>query len=95
MDPQLRWREVERVFASALEIPVDQREKYLASALPADDTLRSELRSLLSAYEQLNKDEPNANFLAGLDANRAVALLDGMDAAERWEGRTLGAYRIL
>ncbi len=86
------WREVERVFASALELPADQREEFIASADPA---LRSELRSLLAAHEHLSSEAPNAGFLAGLDADRAVALMEAVSGAEHWEGRTLGAYRIL
>jgi serine/threonine-protein kinase len=90
-----RWDEVERVFAAALEIPADRRESFLASAFAPDDALRAELRSLLAAHAQLNGDLPNAAFLAGLDAARAAALLGGVSGAARWEGRTLGAYRIV
>jgi serine/threonine-protein kinase len=95
MQSQSRWREVERVFAEALELPADQREKFIASALSVDATIRSELVALLAAHQQLDQEVPNVDFLARLDAERAAALLEAVSLAEHWEGRTLGAYRIL
>src|SRR5262245_16906188 len=43
-----RWREVERLFHQAVARPVSERPRFLEEACRGDDSLRSEVESLLT-----------------------------------------------
>ncbi len=45
-----RWRQIERLFHSALECAPDERAAWLAEACAGDSALRREIESLLSEY---------------------------------------------
>ena len=47
-----RWREVERLYHRALDLPEDQRSAFLKSASAGDDSLRVDVESLLAAHRQ-------------------------------------------
>lgn len=52
MTPE-RWRKVEEIFNSALERAAGpERDAYLSSACPEDETLRTEVERLLASYEK-------------------------------------------
>jgi serine/threonine protein kinase/tetratricopeptide (TPR) repeat protein len=51
MTPE-RWRQVEEIFNSALELANSEREQYLAQACGADASLRGEVERLLASYEK-------------------------------------------
>ena len=44
-----RWREIERLFSEAADLPPGQRTAFLEHACGADPTLRSEVESLLDS----------------------------------------------
>jgi eukaryotic-like serine/threonine-protein kinase len=46
MDPE-RWREIKRIYNSALEFELDKQEGFLIEACGGDDSLRNEVESLL------------------------------------------------
>ncbi len=46
MDPE-RWKEIERLCQTALEIEPGKRETYLKEACAEDDSLRKEVEALL------------------------------------------------
>jgi eukaryotic-like serine/threonine-protein kinase len=47
-----RWQQVKELFRSALELGVDKRAPFLDGACAGDAELRSELESLLSAFQE-------------------------------------------
>ena len=84
MTPQ-RWREVEDIYQSAVELEPDSRAAFLASVCKNDEALRAEVESLLEL--------DNLPQLIDHPAwNAAAALLD--DEAELPPGTELGPYRI-
>jgi eukaryotic-like serine/threonine-protein kinase len=83
IDPQ-RWREVDEVFAKALDCPPVERPALLDRACAGRPALRREVERLLAA------DEEGAGFLESPPGELlALALDDGE------EGGTLGPYRLL
>jgi hypothetical protein len=46
-----RWRQIEQLYHSALNVPADQRAAFLRRQCPDNDELRTEVESLLS-YEK-------------------------------------------
>src|SRR5262245_26600703 len=51
MDPE-RWRRIERIYYEALERGADGQAAFIGEACGADEELRNEVTSLLSAHEQ-------------------------------------------
>lgn len=80
------WEKVKEVFTAALELPLADRTIFLAETCGADEALRSEVESLLSAHE-----EPK-NVLEQHTYNLASQLqTDG----NRYLGKRFGSYSIL
>src|SRR5918992_2386805 len=50
MTPE-RWRQVEDIFQTALDLPVERRATYLSDACGTDSTLHEEVVSLLASHE--------------------------------------------
>ena len=50
MNPE-RYEKVGQLFYAALEVPPDRREAFLVQACGADEDLRQEVASLISAHE--------------------------------------------
>jgi len=83
MEAAERWREVDRLFAAALEVQPAGRAAFLAAACAGDDALRAEVERLLAVDERLG------SFLEQ-PAIASLAL-----AGEREESGLLGPYRLL
>ena len=47
MDPE-RWKEIERLYQSAMAIEREKREAYLQNACAGDESLRKEVEALLA-----------------------------------------------
>ena len=83
-----RWRQIEALFAEALDRPSTERAAFLDEACADKLALRAELDRLLDAHDQA------AGFLDELDAARAAALLD--HASEALDaGHVIGPYRLV
>jgi eukaryotic-like serine/threonine-protein kinase len=81
------WCDVTRLFAEALEVPVNRRDDFL-DASAKDDRVREEVRVLLAAHDSLLAEGgDDQRFLERLDAARALTFMD--------VGRTVGPYRIM
>jgi serine/threonine protein kinase/tetratricopeptide (TPR) repeat protein len=79
-----KWDQVKELFALALEHDPEERSGFLLQACAGDDSLRIEVESLLSSFDNAPsflEDCPVADLLSA--QSRAMA------------GRRIGAYRIL
>src|SRR5512143_3559799 len=83
VDPALR-REIESIFEEAVELPVADRERFLASRCGSDLRLRAEVDGLISAHERVE---------GILEGNGAAAAVDALREPSR--DRRIGAYRVL
>jgi len=94
MDLQ-RWKQVEDVLQSALDLPPEDRDDFLHRACAGDEALEREVRSLLTLEGHA------AGFLANpaIDvAARALARHQGHDSEESVDpliGRNISHYRIV
>src|ERR1700687_4347768 len=87
MDSQ-RWRQLNDLFAAALESPAAERSPFLAGACGEDLGLRGEVESLLAAHEEAGDfiETPALQGLAGLEASEPAAHLAA--------GARLGPYQV-
>src|SRR5436190_1505874 len=83
MEPQ-RWKEVDGIFAAALEHEPAERPAFLAEVCGGDVDLRAEVESLLSAHQAAG------SFIDGSASDVAASLL-GNDPTSRIQ---LGQYKI-
>jgi serine/threonine protein kinase/tetratricopeptide (TPR) repeat protein len=79
-----KWDQVKELFTSALERDPEERSNFLRQACGADDSLRAEIESLLSSFD----DAPTF-----LEDCPAADLLSAQSSAIA--GRRIGAYRII
>jgi serine/threonine protein kinase len=75
-----RWREVERLYHSALERPSPERETFLDSECRGDDDLRLEVQALLSraASAESFLDRPAAAVAAQMVSEPTTPILTGL-----------------
>jgi len=83
LDPD-RWRAVEDVLDTALDLPPEKRPAFLEVACADDEALRAEVESLLAAHEEAG------DYLEVPAASVASTL-----AALYRPGRQVGPYRLL
>jgi len=79
-----KWDQVKELFALALERDPEERSSFLRQACAGDDSLRTEIESLLSSFDgaaTFLEDCPAADLLSA--RSRAMT------------GRRIGAYRII
>ncbi len=87
MEPK-RWRQLEEIFQSALELPEEQRESYIAAASGADEALHNELRDLLSAHVS------SGSFLEEPVVEGGISQLI-REQEDDFKSRKIGPYRLL
>jgi eukaryotic-like serine/threonine-protein kinase len=89
MKPE-RWNQIEGLFLQAVELPQQDRERFLAEVCKGDETLRQELNSLLAC------DTPETPLVSGSFLPPGDALDDTTsDATADSVGRRIGPYRLL
>ena len=98
MTPE-RWRRVETVFQTALDIRPENREQFLAEACGGDEVLLSEVERLIEGYEAadefLEKPALDLKQIAGNELP-TLQLEDIQGSTHGLEsGARIGAYRIL
>lgn len=79
-----KWDQVKELFALALERGPEERSSFLRQACAGDDSLRTEVESLLASFDGAStflEDSPTADLLSA--QSRAIA------------GKRVGAYRII
>jgi eukaryotic-like serine/threonine-protein kinase len=90
-----RFERLEKLFHAALALPSQDRSAFLSSACGEDAELRAEVERLLAVDAQ---EDGSFDALGAHVADLAAEALDEQArerAAESWEGRTVGPYRIL
>jgi non-specific serine/threonine protein kinase/serine/threonine-protein kinase len=98
MTPE-RWRRVETVFQTALDVAPESRERFLAEACAGDEVLRREVERLIEGYEAADEflEQPAVDLrqIAGQELP-TLRREDMPDAAHglRSDAR-IGAYRVL
>jgi serine/threonine-protein kinase len=86
MTPE-RWRQIDRLFHSALEREPAGRATFLARACAGDEALRREVESLLKSHER------SESFIEAPASDVAAELLAGR-GAKLEAGRQVGRYEI-
>jgi hypothetical protein len=80
MTPE-RWRQVETVFQTALDITREHRERFLAEACAGDEVLRREVEHMIEGYEAADEFlelERHYSFLRAISGSTRVARRAGM-----------------
>src|SRR5512135_1294411 len=90
MNPE-RWRQIKRLYNSALELEPDRREAFLREACAGDNSLRTEIERLLA-------QKTEAEDLLGKPALEVAARALAQDRKDKpqpdYVGRSLLHYRI-
>jgi len=96
MNPD-RWREIERVFHTALERPENQRAAFLDQACAGDPALRDEVGSLLAQGEHGASfiESPALEVAAKALAQDQSEVRRAVQREEQWLGKTISHYRIV
>ena len=84
----MNWPSVERLFAAAIEMPLEERQALLDS--DPDEAVRVEVRRLLALHDVLSSGLDS--FLNALNLKQAAALLE---VAEPEDPPAVGRYEIL
>src|SRR6202030_452655 len=87
-----RWKQVDELLQSALQVPSEQRDEFLRQACAGDAGLEQEVRSLLAS------DQSAGGFLQGpaiKDAAQMIALNEVREIVDVVLGQTISHYRVL
>jgi serine/threonine-protein kinase len=87
MTPE-RWQRIEKIFATALEQPSEERARYVARVCRDDEELMREVASLLDSADSAG------DYFAGLAGRVGVPTADD-SGDENFEGRHIGNYRLV
>src|ERR1035441_8641766 len=83
MHPEI-WNRVERLFLATVDLPPDERTRFLDLECAGDPKLRDEIESLLDS------DRKNGESIAVAVESEAALMLDTPAAADR-----IGPYRVV
>ena len=87
-----RWKQVDELLQSALQVPFEQRDEFLRQACVGDAGLEQEVRSLLAS------DQSAEDFLQGVaikDVAQTIALDEVGEVGDVLFGQTISHYRVL
>jgi non-specific serine/threonine protein kinase/serine/threonine-protein kinase len=98
MTPE-RWRRVETVFQSALDVAPENRERFLAEACAGDEGLRREVEGLIEGYEAADEflEQPAVDLKQIAGNEHPTLLREDADGSAHGlqSGARIGAYRVL
>ena len=96
MEPE-RWRQIEQIFHSALEVEESRRAAFLEQACAGGEDLRREVESLLAHHEETGSfiESPALEMAAQALAPSTRASSESGDSAAGLVGKTLSHYRVL
>ena len=83
------WPRTEELFHEAVGMNAEERDIYLAQACSEDDSLRSEVESLLLAFEKQHEFMEQPAFSLGMK------VMSEKSKEESLAGKLIGPYRIL
>src|SRR5947209_16046336 len=86
MQPQ-RWQQIDELFHAAIKVEPGERPAFLAEACAGDESLRSEVESLISSHDM------NDSFFETPAGDVAAELF--AESEERLTGQTIGSYKII
>jgi serine/threonine protein kinase len=89
-----RWRRIEELFSSALDLPPRQRDSFLQKACGDDADLRQEVESLL-ARDHEDQDGSPTPEIACIIEGTAASYFDDQAPVDSMVGAELGTYRII
>jgi serine/threonine protein kinase/tetratricopeptide (TPR) repeat protein len=100
MTPE-RWKEIEEVFQTAIDLPPRERRRYIVEACTGDDTLREQVEALVAQHDEAGDFiEAPAFAITGItgldpivDADATTVQTESFD--DPAIGRRIGAYQIL
>ena len=95
MTPE-RWKQIEEIFQTALDLPAGERAGYVSAACAGDEELREQVEALLAQHDAAGDfiEEPAAAALgAHLDPLATSPSTGGFD--DPAIGRRVGSYRIV
>ena len=81
------------LFEQALDVPPTRRAEFLERVAAGDAALRQELISLLDAHD--SSEAYFESLAQAVVAPAYAAVIDSAPSAARWEGRRVGAYRLV
>jgi serine/threonine protein kinase len=90
VDPE-RWKQVDELFDAVIELPADERGKFLNEKCDGDEELRREVLSLLEAHEKAEGFmESPALDIAAKNMAQEISSVENQSLV----GREIGAYKI-
>src|SRR3954465_6436128 len=87
MKPE-RWQQIDELFLAALEHDSGERMAFVAQACADDESLRSEVESLIASHEQADSFIEHPAF-------EAAAELLADDQAQLAGGQRIGHYKVI
>ncbi|HKF55557.1 MAG TPA: serine/threonine-protein kinase [Blastocatellia bacterium] len=87
MDPE-RWQLIRQVFHQAVELPAGERAGYVSRASGGDESLRTEIESLLASHDQAE------SFIESKD-DQVETVAQSSNRAQEMIGRRVGPYKIV
>jgi serine/threonine protein kinase len=84
-----RWQQIKEIFHSALEREPAERSAYLAGACAGDESIRSEVESLIAAHEK------DGSFIDSPAYEVAAAWLAEDDEPDPLVGQQINRYKVL
>src|SRR5215208_1387335 len=95
MTPE-RWRQIEELFQTAVDLPPSERPRYIRQASAGDEMLFEQVVALVGQYESAGDfiEEPalNASHLNPTDPYATSAVTGPLDMVDPSIGRRIGAY---
>ena len=87
-----RWKQVDDLLQSALQVPPEQLEEFLRQACAGDDSLEQDVRSLLSSHRKLDGflERPAIQVAAEAAAGSQTKTID-----DPLIGQTISHYRVV
>ena len=89
-----RWRRVQEIFHTVLDLPAPERSSALDAACEGEPGVRAEVERLLEADAVADAALDGLRVAAGEVAMEALEDADVGELDASWEGRTLGPYRV-
>jgi serine/threonine protein kinase/tetratricopeptide (TPR) repeat protein len=92
-----RWKQIEEVFQTAVDLPPRERRQYIVEACTGDDTLREQVEQLVAQHDRAGDfiEEPAFADLRHTHDPDATTLTTTDSFDDPSIGRKVGVYRIL